>query len=144
LTADRRDAPETESTARRVRILPERMAISRLAPEAAPPTWAQRPGFSCIFRTEDSLTIVCPQTLIPDDIQSDRDWRCLEVEGPLELDLTGVLASLATPLAEANVPIFALSSFETDFVLVKDEHLMAARGALERAGFAVDESFPAR
>jgi hypothetical protein len=114
------------------------MAIARLPPGADHPTWAQRPGFCCIFRTDDSLTVVCPQAVVPDDIQSDRGWRCLEVEGPLELDLTGVLASLAIPLARAMVPIFALSSFETDFVLVKDEHLSAARGALERAGFAVD------
>ncbi len=115
------------------------MAITRLEPEAVSPTWVETAGFSCILRTDDSLTIVCAQAFIPEGIPSDRDWRCLEVAGPLDLSLTGILASLTAPLARAGIPVFALSSYETDFILVKEERLSAARHTLEEAGYVVVE-----
>jgi hypothetical protein len=122
---------------RSVKVLPEPMAIARLAADAVSPKWAEQAGFSCVFRTDDSLTVICAQAFIPEDVRSDRDWLCLEVEGPLDLSLTGVLASLTGPLAQAGIPVFALSSFETDFILVREEHLSPARLALERAGYLV-------
>jgi hypothetical protein len=122
---------------RTVRVLPGTMAIIRLEPDAAPPAWASQAEFLCLMRTRESLTIVCSQTGVPVSVPSDRDWRCLEVQGPLDLSMTGVLASLATALAQAGVPIFALSSYETDFILVKGAQLSSARQALEDAGYRV-------
>jgi hypothetical protein len=124
---------------RRLRVLPEAMSITRLEPDAVTPTWVGQAGFSCMFRTDDSLTIVCAQAFVPGGVPSDRDWRCLKVEGPLDLSLTGILASLTAPLAQAGVPVFALSSYETDFILVKEERLSVARRALEKAGYVVVE-----
>jgi hypothetical protein len=123
---------------RRLRLHPVVMAIAHTSSEAEIPPWADRRGFSYIMRTPDSLTIVCAQSSIPKGVPSDRDWRCFEVQGPLDLSLTGVLASLTAPLARAGVPVFALSSYETDFILVKEARLVEARQALEGAGFVVD------
>jgi hypothetical protein len=122
---------------RRLRLLPESMSIARLEPTAATPGWAEHAGFSCVFRTDVSLSIVCAQSLVPGNIRADRDWRCLEVEGSLDLTLTGILASLTAPLAQAGIPVFALSSYETDYILVKGSHLDAARHALEESGCVV-------
>lgn len=118
-------------------MLPEVMAITHLDPEAEVPVWADQGRFSCVVRTRESLTIVGPQASAPEDFASDRGWRCIEVQGPLDLSLTGILASLTAPLAQAGVPVFALSSYETDFILVRDTRLVEARLALEGAGFQV-------
>ena len=126
------------TSGRRLRLLAEVMAIAHTSPEAEIPPWADRRGFSYVMRTPDSLTIVCAQASIPKGVSSDRDWRCFEVQGPLDLSLTGILASLTAPLARAGVPVFALSSYETDFILVKEARLVEARQALEGAGFVVD------
>jgi hypothetical protein len=123
---------------RKLRLLTQVMAISHIGPNEDIPHWADRHGFSCIFRTQDSLTIVSAQSSIPDDVPADRDWRCFEVQGPLNLSLTGIMASLTAPLAQAGVPVFALSSFETDFILVQQARLEEARQAIEEAGFIVE------
>jgi uncharacterized protein len=126
------------TSGRRLRLLQETLAIARFNPDADIPPWVDPRGFSCIVRTSDSLTIVCGQSSLPENIPSDREWRCFEVQGPLDLSLTGILASLTDPLARAGVPVFALSSYETDFILVKEARLTEARRSLEAAGFVVD------
>jgi hypothetical protein len=126
------------ASGRRLRLLQEIMAIAQMDPNGDIPSWVDRRGFSCVTRTPDSLTIVCAQQLIPEDVPSDRDWRCFEVQGPLDLSLTGILASLTAPLARVGVPVFAISSYETDYILVKVARLTEARRALEGAGFVVD------
>jgi hypothetical protein len=104
-------------------ILPETLAICRLSPDAPMPDWALAANFFSITRTADELSIVCPQANVPSEIQCDRDWRCLKVEGPLDLSLIGILASLTVPLARAEVGIFAVSTYDTDYVLVKERRL---------------------
>lgn len=132
------EARSGSAPGRRLRLLPEIMAIAHMNPDAEIPAWVDRHGFSCITHTPDSLTIVCEQASIPAEVLTDRDWRCLEVQGPLDLSLTGILASLIAPLARAGVPVFALSSYETDFILVQEARLIDARRALDAAGFFVD------
>ena len=78
--------------------------------------------------------MVCPEENVPAAVRHQAGWRALAVRGPLAFELTGVLASLASPLAEAGVPIFALSTFDTDYLLVPGERLEAALAALEAAG----------
>jgi len=75
--------------------------------------------------------------LVPEGITAERGWRCLEVEGPLDFTLTGVISELTGPLAAAGIAVFVLSTYDTDYLLVKDECLSAATVALVRAGHAV-------
>jgi hypothetical protein len=115
-------------------LLPDVLAICRLEPEAAVPDWANGGGIISVTRTSDELSIVCAEAGVPEGVTADRGWRSFKVEGPLDLSLTGVLASLAGPLAEARVNIFALSTFDTDYLLVKQDKLTLAAAALKRAG----------
>jgi len=118
-------------------LLPEKLAICRLPPDAGVPNWAYGSRFLSITRTSDELSIVCTVAGVPKDVKSDRGWRCLKVAGPLDLALTGVLASLANPLAEAQINIFAISTYDTDYLLVKEENLARSIDALTRSGHLV-------
>jgi hypothetical protein len=117
-------------------VLPDTLAICRLAPAAPIPAWV-RGDFVSITRTRDELAIVCAQTCAPDGIPCERDWRALRVVGQLEFALTGILASLAAPLADAGISIFAVSTFDTDYVLVKARDLAKAADALQKAGHTI-------
>lgn len=90
-----------------------------------------------ITRTADELSVVCAEATVPQRVQAERGWRALRVEGPLEFSLTGVLASLAVPLAEAGISIFAISTFNTDWLLVQSVRLGEAVEALRDAGHEV-------
>jgi len=92
---------------------------------------------SSIVRTEDELSIVCEQHLVPAQIKAERNWRAFKVQGPLEFTQVGVLAALAQPLAQAGVSIFAISTFDTDYVLVKEQSLDQAVHVLRQSGFTV-------
>jgi len=115
-------------------VLPDAYAICRLEPEEAIPAWAGDIGFVSVTRTSEELSITCAEANVPEGVPSDRGWRCLKVEGPLDLSLTGVLASLASPLAEALVNIFAISTYDTDYLLVKDDKLSRALEVLRGSG----------
>ncbi len=118
-------------------ILHEKFAICRLDADSPLPSWALAGGLSSITRTADELSIVCAQKHAPKAMQCDRDWRCLKVHGPLDFSLTGVMLALAKPLAEARISIFALSTFDTDYLMVKASNLEKAIRALTDAGHEV-------
>lgn len=116
-------------------LLPDTLAVCRLAPDAAVPSWAAvTGGFVTISRTPEELSITTSQANVPSGVKCERDYRALRVRGPLPLDLIGILAAIADPLAAAGLSIFAISTFETDYVLVKARDLEAATAALKRAG----------
>jgi hypothetical protein len=115
-------------------LLPETFAVCRLPAEAPLPAWALAGPFFAITRTADELSIVCVQAQVPSGVTCQPGWRCLQVAGPLDFALTGVLASLAQPLAAAGVSIFALSTYDTDYLLVPEAQLDAAQAALHSAG----------
>ncbi|MBV9742721.1 MAG: ACT domain-containing protein [Acidobacteriia bacterium] len=96
------------------------------------PDWAYEGEFVSITRTADEVSIVCRS--VPENVPCERGWRCLKVRGPLDFSLTGVLSSIAKPLADAAVPIFAISTFDTDYILVFEKHLPQAINALKSAG----------
>jgi uncharacterized protein len=121
-------------------LLPERFAISRLAPTAPIPEWAMQGVFSCITRTQDELSVVCELPGVPSGAQSQPSWSILRVHGPFAMTEIGVLSALASPLAEAKLSLFAISTFDTDYLLVASETLSAAVGALERAGHKIHRS----
>ena len=114
------------------------MAVCRLPSEARIPAWALEGGFFCVVRTRDELSIVCREDVctadrIPDGAPVERGWVALKLEGPFPFSMTGVLASFVQPLAEAEIPIFALSTFDTDYVLIKHQNLEQAVLALAAA-----------
>ncbi len=120
----------------RLELLDADLAICRLDPGAAIPAWA-RGELVATVRSGEELAVVCDAASVPGDIRADRGWRALRVGGPLDLALTGVLAAILEPLAEAEVPIFAVSSFDTDYVLVPGAMLEVAIAALRAAGHEV-------
>lgn len=114
----------------RLRIRPQRLAISRLAPDDPVPEWALG-TFVSVTRTNDELSIICDETAVPDDVQSERGWRTLEVVGPLDFTEVGILVALAGPLAEANISVLVISTYDTDFLLVRETELSLAIEVLE-------------
>ena len=116
-------------------------AVCRLEAGAEVPDWASGAvagGVIALTRTPEELSIVCPEDLVPSGLDRSGEWRVLRVAGTLDHGMTGVLASLASPLAEAAIPIFAVSTFDTDYVLVPERGLEAAADALAEAGHEID------
>jgi len=112
-------------------------AVCRLEPGAPIPIWSTADDFFSITRTADELSVVCRQDAVPDGINCERGWRCLRVAGTIPFSVVGVLASLTAPLAEAGISVFAISTFDTDYLLVKENDLAAALAAFRRAGHVV-------
>jgi uncharacterized protein len=104
------------------------------ANSSIPPCASLGGGFISITRTEDELSIVCLLESAPKDIQQEIRWTCFKIEGPFSFSTVGILNSCITPLAQAEIPIFALSTYDTDYVLVKEDDAERATEALQRAG----------
>jgi len=117
-----------------LRVLDGLFTVHRFAADRTVPAAVFAGGFYNISRTDAALSIVCADTVELDSAQAETGWSCIEVVGPLDFDLTGILAAMATPLAEAEVSIFAVSTFDTDYILIKAEKLPLARRVLEAAG----------
>ncbi len=111
----------------------------RLAANAALPLWATLGGFFSVTRTDDELSIVCTADRIPSGVRAERGFRALKVRGPFALSEIGVLAALAAPLAAAEVSVFVISTFDTDYLLVNEKQLPAAVAALRGDGHQVAE-----
>ena len=120
-------------------LLPGTFAICRLDAHSKIPSWACTGDFFSITYTAHELSIVCPQKSVPAGIRREEGYRCLKVKGPLDFALTGILDSLTGPLAQAGVSIFAVSTFDTDYLLVKQEQAKKAIVALSEAGHHVIE-----
>lgn len=118
-------------------LLPDLLAVCRLEPDAALPAWVAGPGFVNITRTVEELSIVVGQDRVPDGVTVVAPWQALKVQGPLDFALTGILAAIAVPLAEAAVSLFAIATYDTDYVLVKQDRVEAAIAALTDAGHQV-------
>jgi uncharacterized protein len=127
----------TPGVSLRISVLEHRLAVCRLEPESEVPPWATDTPFFCVTRTAGELSVVCPEERIPVGTTCERGWRALEVEGPLEFGLTGVLASVAVPLAESEVGILAIATYETDYVLVQESQLELAAQTLRERGHEV-------
>lgn len=124
-------------TPRTLTLLPGGFAICRLAADAGIPVWATQGEFFSVTRTPGELSVVVSEASVPEGVEKDSGWRCFRVEGPMPLSSVGVLASLTDPLARASVSLFAVSTFDTDYLLVKGEAVLQARQALVRAGHTV-------
>lgn len=115
-------------------VLSDLYAICRLDKDAPISAWASSGNTFSITRTADELSIVCPQGIVPDGVRCDRGWRCLRVAGTMDFSMIGVVASLVTPLTDAGISVFVVSTFDTDYVLVKEVELKKALAALRAAG----------
>lgn len=115
-------------------VLPGIFAICRLPLDSDLPMWFLSQSFFAMLRNENEVTIVCRDADIPEQVEREGRWAALRLEGSFAFTETGILAAILKPLAEAKVGIFAVSSFETDYVLIKAENLKKAQLALENAG----------
>ncbi|RME51436.1 MAG: ACT domain-containing protein [Caldilineae bacterium] len=120
-------------------ILEEPYVVCRLPADAPLPTWAADSPFLSITRTGDELSLVCAERYMVPGVQAERGWRVLQVAGPLDFGLIGVIARLADTLAAAKVSVFVISTYDTDYILVKEDRLTDAVRALEGAGHRVKE-----
>ncbi len=120
-------------------VLDGEYAVWKPAPGSEAPVWEGR-RFLSVTRTPEELSVVSLADHVLPGAEVEAGWACLQVKGPLSFELTGVLAALSGPLAEAEIPIFVVSTFDTDYILVHGKNLDRAREVLEAAGHMVSSS----
>jgi hypothetical protein len=118
-------------------LLKGKLAICRLENSAPVPDWLLEGEFFTVSRTFDELSFVCPQESVPDGIQCNKNWRCLKVEGPLSFQETGVLAAMTAPLAKAKISVFVFSTYDTDYIMVKEADMEKTIRILSAEGHGV-------
>lgn len=120
-----------------MKLLKEKYGVCRLEKTELIPEWAQKSDFFSITRTSDELSIVCLQDDIPNDIKYENDWRILKIEGPLDFSLIGILASISSILAQKEISIFAISTYDTDYILVKNNDIDNAIVSLKKERYEI-------
>jgi len=118
-------------------VVPGRYAVAQLPPDAEIPSWASRGAVTSVTRTPRELSIVCEETAVPEDVRAERGFAALVIDGSMDFALTGILASVTAPLAEATISLFAFSTYDTDYVMVKADRLDEAVAALRARGHGV-------
>ncbi len=113
-------------------ILPEKLGICHFDKNSSIPEWAKNISFCSVTRTKDELSVICPQEKIPGGVLVEKDWRAFKVQGPLGFTATGIVASLSKPLAEDEISIFYIDTYETSYVLVEDKNLEKATKILDK------------
>ena len=122
----------------RINLRPDQYAVCRLPANAAPPP--RPPGGDLLFSitwTAEEMSVVCPAELTPPGAKVASQWRCLSLQGPLDMETVGILSSLSATLAGAGIPVFVLCTYDTDHILVGSAHLARALEALRSAGHEV-------
>jgi hypothetical protein len=122
-----------------LKAVPGHFAVCRLPTGTPLPAWFRPGGFSSVSWTDDELSITCDESQVPVEVRCERDWRCLMLQGPFAFDLTGVLLQVLQPLAAASIGIFAVSTFDTDYVLVKADAFERTLHALRENGLVVNQ-----
>jgi len=120
-----------------IKAINDLYGICRLDTNQPVPGWANNSRFYSITRTFEELSIVCSQESIPDDVICEKDWRMLKVEGPLDFSQIGILSSISTVLAQSRISIFAISTFDTDYILLKNKDFDNAIKALRNNGYEI-------
>jgi hypothetical protein len=118
-------------------LLPGRLAVCRLGPNEAIPQWVFSTSFWSVTRTDEELSLILPEELVPSGWKAEKGWRCLKVLGPLDFSITGIIASLSTPLARAGIPIFTISTYDTDYLLVRSGDVDRAKEVLSEHGLRI-------
>lgn len=120
-----------------MKLLCEKYGVCRLNKTDSIPEWVKYSEFFSITKTLDELSVVCVEDTIPNDIKCERDWRILKIEGVLDFSLIGILASISAILAQKGISIFAISTYDTDYILVKNKHINNAIESLVNEGYEV-------
>jgi hypothetical protein len=120
-----------------LKILPDRMAVCRFEPSAPLPDWIDKPGFYSITRTAEELSVVCSQERVPLEAESETGWRCFQLSGSFDFSEIGIIFSLTQPLAENDISVFVISTFDTDYLMVKAESFTKAIDVLTAQGHQV-------
>ena len=118
-------------------LLRPRLAVCRLPSDAPLPEWAWLGEFISFTLTIDELSVVCEERFVPPEIKTERGWRALKFKGPLDFSLIGVLAPVITALAEANIGIFTVSTYDTDYILFKEVSIDRTLAVLNNAGYSI-------
>jgi hypothetical protein len=121
-------------------ILRDLFAVCKLRADENIPDWVLSGSFCSLTRTLDELSIVCPQEFVPEEVEAVRGWKSLKVEGKLDFNLVGILSSLTSSLAEVGISVFAISTYDTDYLFVKERDLDRGVAALRKAGHDVSRS----
>ncbi len=119
-------------------LLPHKYAVCQFHPDKHIPYWSLLGDFVSLTRTPEELSIVCQQDNVPDDIEAEREWCCVQVQGAFDFSAAGVHASLAVPLAKADISVLAIATYATDYLLIKEEDVDRALLVLEQAGHSID------
>ncbi|GCE30917.1 amino acid-binding protein [Dictyobacter alpinus] len=118
-------------------LQPDMLAICRLEPTAHISEDILNGNFVAITKTNEELSIICPQDNIPEEVIYTKGWRCLRIEGPFSHDTSGILASVLTPLANAHLSVFTTTTFDTGHILIKEENLNHAIQLLTQTGHVI-------
>ena len=118
-------------------LLEEKYGICTLPKDAPIPHWVSKESLVSITRTGKELTIVCKQDIIPSKLQSDLNWRCFKIDGSFDLSQIGVISSISSPLADAGISIYVISTYDTDYFLVKDDNLEKSISVLSNFGHSI-------
>ncbi len=121
-----------------LQVLEGSFSIHRLAPDNAISDQVYQGPFYSVTRTGEEVSVVCSSSVCLGSGRSEGGWSCMKIAGPLDFSLTGVLAEISSVLARAGISIFAISTFDTDYILVKSEKLPAAQDALREAGYTFE------
>ena len=116
-------------------MLSETFTIHKLSPDASIREGILKSNYYSVSKTEKELSVVCSEVIEVQSLQNSKGWKCIKVKGPLDFNLTGILAGISDILAQANISIFAISTFDTDYILVRSEELSSARTKLWQAGY---------
>jgi uncharacterized protein len=122
-----------------LKAVPGAFAVCRFPAATALPHWFHPGGFASVSWSDEELSIVCDESQVPEDVQCERGWNCLKLQGPFAFELTGVLLKVLQPLAAARIGIFAVSTFDTDYVLVKDHAFEHAKQVLVESGLRLTD-----
>ncbi|MGL4989655.1 MAG: ACT domain-containing protein [Sarcina sp.] len=106
-----------------LKLLKEKYGVCRLQKNDSIPSWAFEGEFYSITKTEDELSVVCLENNITEEIKCEKDWNVLKIEGPLDFSLVGILSKISSALAKNSIRIFAISTYDTDYILVKGKDI---------------------
>ena len=116
-------------------MLFETFTIHKLSPDTSIPEEILKSNYYSVSKTENELSLVCSEVIEVQSLQSSKGWKCIKVAGPLDFNLTGILAGISDILAKENISIFAISTFDTDYILVRTHELSSATTTLRQAGY---------
>ena len=112
--------------------------IHKLSPDASIHEKILKSNYYSVSKTENELSLVCSEEIEVQSLESSKGWKCLKVKGPLDFNLTGILAGISDILAQANISIFAISTFDTDYILVRTHDFSSATTKLRLAGYKLE------